>query len=88
LFTVLAVNNAVLEVVFAYRNPALPTGHIIICLQTQIACMLPASSRLITMIVTGKILEVALGVKIGATEFMARNEVHEIGAHTDGGILE
>jgi hypothetical protein len=60
MFTVFTVNSAVLEVVVAYHNLTVPTGHILICLHTQIACMLPTSSTLMMMIVTN-------GAKIGAT---------------------
>jgi hypothetical protein len=84
MFTVFTVNSAVLEVVVVYRNLTLPTGHILICLHTQIACMLPTSSTLMMMVVTDNILEVAFGAKIGATEFMTRNEAREMGGHAVG----
>jgi hypothetical protein len=40
--------------------------------------MLPTSSTLVTVVFTNKILEVALGAKIGYTKFMTRYDVREI----------
>jgi hypothetical protein len=48
--------------------------------------MLPASSTLMMMTITDKILEVALGANIGATKFMTRHGVREIGRQTVGGL--
>jgi hypothetical protein len=85
MFTVFTVNSAVLEVVVAYSNVALITGHIIVFLNTQIACMLPTSS---TLVFTNNILEVTLGAKIGVAKFMTRYDVGEIGGQTVGTRLE
>jgi hypothetical protein len=40
------------------------------------------------MVLTDKILEVALGAKIGAAKFMTRYDVHQISVQTVGTILE
>jgi hypothetical protein len=79
MFTVVTVNIAVLEVVVVYSNVTFRTGHIIVFMNTQIACVLPTS---ITLVFTNKILEVALGAKIGAANFVTRFDVGEIGGQT------
>jgi hypothetical protein len=74
MFTVFTINSPFLQVVVAYRNVAFRTGHIILFLNTHITCLLPTSS---TLVFTNKILEVALGAKIGAAKFMTRHDVGE-----------
>jgi hypothetical protein len=85
MFTFFTINSAVLEVVVVYSNVAFRTGHIILFLNTQIACVLPTSG---TLVFTNKILEVALGANIGATKFMTRHDIGEIGGQTVGTRLE
>jgi hypothetical protein len=81
MLTVFTVNSAFLEVVVAYSNLALPASRILIRLYTQITGVLPANSTVMMMIVTDTIIGVVLGGNTGATEFMARKGVHEIGGH-------